>query len=241
MANIKEIIECLDSWMEANHVSSLTPLEANEILEREGLLKDRLDRPGKYIRDILRSGGIPHAYQDVSKRWHIPHSSSTDSCLPSSVMNYHEIKQSDIISGSLSPDELMEEQRFTNVRELSSSDIPNKPGLYAIRIDDIDCLPDVLSEELKRRGHNILYIGIASQSLRRRFWDQELHLKNNATFFRSMGAILGYRPQKGSLSLGSRNYKFSKEDTMGIICWMEEHLLVNYVVNDGSLENTLSH
>ncbi len=24
---------------------------------------------------------------------------------------------------------------------------------------------------------------------------------------------------------------------MGIICWMKEHLLVNYVVNDGSLED----
>ncbi len=238
MANIKEIIKCLDRWMEANHVGSLTPPEANEILEREGLLKDHHDRPGKYLRDILRSGGIPHAYQDGSKRWHIPHSSSTDDCLPTTN---HEIKQSDVISGSLGLEELMEEQRFTKVSELSSSDIPNKPGLYAIKIDDIDCLPDVLSEELKRRGHNILYIGIASQSLRRRFWDQELHLKNNATFFRSMGAILGYRPQKGSLSLGSRNYKFSKEDTMGIICWMEEHLLVNYVVNDGFLENTLSH
>lgn len=124
---------------------------------------------------------------------------------------------------------LMDERKFVKVKELTEDDIPDKSGLYAIRINNIDALPEEFIKDLEQRKHNILYIGISEDSLRQRLWHEELHLKKPATFFRSMGAMLGYRPPKNSLSLKSRNYKFSSDDRSKIIQWMEENLAVNYV------------
>ena len=56
-----------------------------------------------------------------------------------------------------------------------------------------------------------------------------------ATFFRSIGAMLGYLPPKGSLARKStRNYKFSPEDTEAIRQWMRQSLLVNCIVVEPS-------
>ncbi len=120
---------------------------------------------------------------------------------------------------------------------MSSIDFPNVPGLYAIRIEDVDVLLKTISNELKKREHDILYIGIASKSIRERLWEQELNFKNNATFFRSIGAILGYRPSERSLRLCSNNYKFSKSDKEKKITWIKEHLLVNFIKYDSQLSD----
>ena len=52
-----------------------------------------------------------------------------------------------------------------------------------------------------------------------------------ATFFRGIGAILGFLPPKGSLvgKANQNNYKFSPEDTEAIRKWMRQSLLVNWV------------
>lgn len=71
---IDDIIKCLDSWIEKNHVSRLTANEAAEILAKAGILKDSKDRPGQRLRMKLRNGEIPHAYQEGG-RWYIPKSS----------------------------------------------------------------------------------------------------------------------------------------------------------------------
>ncbi|MBR6196298.1 MAG: hypothetical protein IKQ72_01720 [Bacteroidaceae bacterium] len=73
---------------------------------------------------------------------------------------------------------------------------------------------------------------MASESLLQRFWNEELHNEKPATFFRSIGAILGYRPVKGSLvgKKNDKNYKFSPVDTDKIKRWIREHLLVNCIV-----------
>ena len=123
---------------------------------------------------------------------------------------------------------LMDEKKYAKVCKLTKNEIPDKPGLYAIRIIS-NTLPEEFVKILKQRKHNILYIGISKDDLRQRLWCEELHHKNPATFFRSMGAILGYRPPINSLSLKSRNYKFSPEDTNSIIKWMEDNLIVNYI------------
>ncbi len=134
---------------------------------------------------------------------------------------------------------LMNESKFKSVSGFSASEIPDAPGLYAIRIKDINKLPSVFSEELNKRGHNLLYIGIASKSLRERLWKEELNHQKPATFFRSLGAMLGFRPVKGSLSgkKNKRNYKFDEEDTEKIRDWIKEHLLVNYYVVSDNLED----
>jgi hypothetical protein len=91
---------------------------------------------------------------------------------------------------------------------------------------------------LGERQHNVFYIGIATDSLLTRFLNQELRAKGHGTFFRSIGALLGFRPQKGSLSgkVNKRNCKFVKEDQEKIINWINETLTVNWITVKGNLE-----
>jgi len=74
---IKAIIEYLDSYLKRSGRPSLDPVEANEILAKAGLLRDSKERPGKPLRDMLRKGQLPHAFQSGGKGsgWTIPHSS----------------------------------------------------------------------------------------------------------------------------------------------------------------------
>ncbi|HYK77006.1 MAG TPA: hypothetical protein VEV16_08510, partial [Daejeonella sp.] len=53
------------------------PVEANAILAKAGILRDSEDRPGKPLRDLLRKGQLPHAFQSagIGSSWTIPHSS----------------------------------------------------------------------------------------------------------------------------------------------------------------------
>lgn len=138
---------------------------------------------------------------------------------------------------------LMNEQNFKSAKDVDGL-IPHAPGLYSIRIKNIRLLPKPFATILLERGHNILYIGIASEDLHKRFLNQELRAQGHGTFFRSMGAVLGYRPQKGSLvgKKNQRNYSFSEADKLKIIEWINENLTVNwieYVENFDALETDL--
>lgn len=73
MADVNAIITALDELLERERRQYLEPCEANQYLERMGLLKDRPERCGLPLRRLLRAGRIPHAYQD-GVRWRIPHS-----------------------------------------------------------------------------------------------------------------------------------------------------------------------
>jgi hypothetical protein len=80
-------------------------------------------------------------------------------------------------------------------------DVGKGGGYYSIWLNDVEKLNNKeFSQELKKRNSNLLYIGIASKSLYERLYEQELQHLNPATFFRSIGAVLGYRPEEGSLS-----------------------------------------
>jgi len=65
----------LQDHMRAGGLTELDPVTANAILARAGVLRDSNSRPGKPLRDLLRAGLIPGAYQVPNKpngRWHIP-------------------------------------------------------------------------------------------------------------------------------------------------------------------------
>ena len=130
---------------------------------------------------------------------------------------------------------------FISVGALSGDMVPDVPGLYCIKLRKGVRLPAKFG---KVRENGVIYIGQASTSLNQRFWKQELNHHGAATFFRSIGAMLGYLPPKGSLAgKSTRNYRFSQEDTEAIRNWIRQSLLVNFVVVEPSsiddIEETL--
>ena len=137
---------------------------------------------------------------------------------------------------------LMNEKNFRIAGSIDDK-VPDVPGLYCIRISNPELLPPLFAQHLKERGHNILYIGIATTSLYQRFLGQELRARGHGTFFRGIGAVLGFRPSKGSLrnKANKNNYTFSAADEKAIIAWINKHLLVNWVAFGGDLEDTETH
>lgn len=119
----------------------------------------------------------------------------------------------------------------------SGADIPDTPGYYAIFVDSTDSLPEPFRSDLERRSTRLIYIGIATVSLRRRLWEQDTEHKHPSTFFRGVAPILGFRPPAGSLvhRENKNNYFFSRDDTVQIIAWMKEHLSASWV-EDGSAD-----
>lgn len=134
---------------------------------------------------------------------------------------------------------LLDPTGFKPVSELSESSVPDRPGLYAIRIQQPESLPEVYASELQARNETLLYIGQASVSLRKRLWEEELHASRHATFFRSIGAMLGYLPASGSLfdRKNKNNYKFIPADQARIIDWMAQSLSVRYIEVDSDLDS----
>lgn len=108
---------------------------------------------------------------------------------------------------------------------------PDAPGLYAIFVDSAASLPAPFETILAERDTTLIYLGKAGDSLQERLCEEELRHRRKATFFRSLGAVLGYRPPAGSLigQKSQRNYSFSPADTTAIIAWIDAHLAVRWV------------
>lgn len=89
--NITAIISHLDKYLLQTGQQSIGPVEGNAILAKAGLSKDSDLRKGKPLRDILRSGKIPHAYQAGGKgsEWTIPNSNKGKAA----ISNYLTVKQ----------------------------------------------------------------------------------------------------------------------------------------------------
>lgn len=110
-------------------------------------------------------------------------------------------------------------------------EVPGTPGIYGIFVDAPGSLPDWISGYLNERGNRLLYVGKAGDSLLRRLVAQDLRGDGHSTFFRGLGAVLGFTPAPGSL-IGHRNqnnYVFSPPDTARIVRWINTHLQVSWV------------
>lgn len=246
--DIKAIITHLDTYLTRTGQTSIDPVEANAVLAKAGLLTDSKDRPGKPLRNLLRDGQLPHAFQSGGKgsSWTIPHSSKrTSKTIPTVSVatkvekpkQVIEAKQASTADTSQLDKLLMNEKNFKSAGSIDNL-VPHNAGLYCIRIADINKLPKPFNTFLADRQHNIIYIGIATESLNRRFLNQELRANGHGTFFRSIGAVLGHRPIKGSLTTkkNKRNYKFSPTDEQKIIKWINDNLKVNWVDFSGDFE-----
>ena len=100
--------------------------------------------------------------------------------------------------------------------------LPHTPGKYGLFVDSIDSLPPLFAEEaMKRVSPQLLYLGKADVSLAQRVWAEECQHKRPGTFFRSIGAMLGYMSPKGG-----NNYEFEPSDKRKIVEWISAHLLV---------------
>jgi hypothetical protein len=100
--------------------------------------------------------------------------------------------------------------------------LPRESGKYAFFVMTTDRLPALFREEAMRRPDpRLLYIGKADRSLFQRVWRQECQHRSPGTFFRSVGAMLGYLSPKGG-----KNFEFSPEDKTAIIDWIAENLSV---------------
>ncbi|MDO8382806.1 MAG: HTH domain-containing protein [Microbacterium sp.] len=134
---------------------------------------------------------------------------------------------------------LLDPAVFRNAGDVDA-EVPDAYGLYAIRVRDVSALPDPFRSTATGRSSNLIYIGEATgQTLRRRFLRNELRGQGHGTFFRSLGAVLGYRPVAGSLAgmANQRNYRFSPTDTESIVAWINANLLVSWVQVDHGIHN----
>lgn len=116
-------------------------------------------------------------------------------------------------------------------------------GLYCIRLKEGSKLPPRYQSILDKRAHKILYIGKAQgQSLRERFGQEIFHIRPG-TFFRSIGAVLEFKPIPGHLKGKSNqnNYKFSTVDTKSITNWLlrNTEFIIHQVEGDFSFEEDL--
>lgn len=79
MSDINLIIKMIDEYLEKNHLEEISAVEAAQILDKKGILKDSASRPGLPLRNILRDNKIPNAVykqKPGNKRgyWFIYHS-----------------------------------------------------------------------------------------------------------------------------------------------------------------------
>lgn len=110
-------------------------------------------------------------------------------------------------------------------------------GLYSLRVLDLSTLPKLFRDELIENHAKIIYIGKGERTLLERL-EEECRGKGNATFFRGIGALLGFRPPKGSLigRENKNNYKFIESDKIQIITWMNDNLEFNFTRLDNDFK-----
>jgi hypothetical protein len=108
--------------------------------------------------------------------------------------------------------------------------VPPRPGFYAIFVDSADSLRPPFDKILRDQQTDLLYIGIATRSLVKRLVNKDLHHRSPSSFFRSLGAVLEFRPRVGSLK-GKKNqcnYNFRPFEGE-IIQWIEKHLTIRWI------------
>ncbi|MGR6742073.1 GIY-YIG nuclease family protein [Microbacterium arborescens] len=125
---------------------------------------------------------------------------------------------------------LLDDGSFRSAGEVGPL-VPNEFGVYAIRLRGGATLAEPFFSV--RDGRDLIYIGQAEkQTLRKRLLGNELRARGNGTFFRSIGAVLGYRPPFGSLAGRARmqNYRFAPTDRNAIVNWIDANLEVSWAV-----------
>lgn len=116
--------------------------------------------------------------------------------------------------------------------------VPDQPGFYAIRVQRYILLPKKFREVCEARNSNLIYIGVARESLKKQLLGEEIRSEGHGPFFRNLGAMLGFLPPKGSLAgkSNTKDYFFSVPDEAAIIEWINKNLLVNWLCMDSGFD-----
>ena len=111
--------------------------------------------------------------------------------------------------------------------EIIDQIVPSAGGIYAIRLHHDSALPEPFGTLLHERATRLIYIGKAT-SLNSRMLGNELRGLGHGTFFRSIGAVLGFRPATGSLAgkVNQNNFSFGRRDRDHIVEWINGNLEV---------------
>lgn len=171
--NVERIIQFIDDYLEENGRLYLNPPEANSLLDHAEILTDIEDHSGFRLRQLLRKGLIPHAFQPTGKhgRWYIPHSKAerpkvqklepvrVHSKTPTVDINIIDLSDNDV-----SKVESLKQNGFRligTMEELFNQGLPpivelNSCGIYAISLPngyevDFLSLHDVRSKNNVRR------------------------------------------------------------------------------------------
>ena len=126
------------------------------------------------------------------------------------------------------------DDNFKNISDLEN-ELLNGSGLYCIRLKENSKLPERYENILDDRAYKYIYIGKATTTLRSRL-KEELEHVGPGTFFRSIGCVLGYKPMPGHLIglANQNNYRFSHDDKMKIIDWLNDNIEVCIVRYEGN-------
>ncbi len=241
MATRVEKIAALNRAVDAyfKRTRSQARVSVNELYEASSELRECF-RSAKTVRGLLRQlrdegsilKAIPSIYmkkKDAYTYWHF--SNNIESPVKKSIETHTRVQKSSFGAASVSysrsvEKDLLDASMFVSIDRLPNIRQLDSPGLYCIKLRSGATLPRDYMCQLKPDRY--IYIGKASGSLRQRFWKQELNAVGHGTFFRSIGAVLGYTPVAGSLKSG-RNYKFSTVDEEKIKRWLQNNTLVNCV------------
>jgi len=141
---------------------------------------------------------------------------------------------------------LLDKSSFVPAENINRTNLPVVTGLYCIKVIDMNNsgFQGEFQKKFMEHKNPIIYIGKSDSSTLKERLFQELRAEKHGTFFRSLGAVLGYLPPKGSLKMkkNKRNYKFSKTDELSIISWIDTYLEVSWVEvksNIGEIEKEL--
>lgn len=135
-------------------------------------------------------------------------------------------------------EELIDAKNFRPLSDFKSFKL-NFKGLYAIRVKNIAVLPCFFKNELVSTETTLIYIGKGERTIYERLLE-ECYGKGHGTFFRGIGALLDFKPERGSLinKSNQNNYYFSKIDKDKIVEWMNNNLDLNVIEIENNIEYT---
>ncbi len=62
-----KVVRAIDAFLDANNKTETTPTDVASYLDKKGILRDSIHRPGLPLRKLLRNGKIPNAHQNGNK------------------------------------------------------------------------------------------------------------------------------------------------------------------------------